>query len=84
MDGLRQQRTEIEPVIPSELLALYDKIGASHGGIGAAELRARRCTGCQLEVNAADLRVFSAAAEDEVLRCEECSRILIRTAQSGL
>ena len=84
MDGLRQQRTEIEPVIPGDLLALYDRIGASHGGIGAAELRARRCTGCQLEVNAADLRVFSAAAEDEVLRCEECGRILIRTAQSGL
>ena len=84
MDGLRQQRTEIEPVIPGELLALYDRIGASHGGVGAAELRVRRCTGCQLEVNAADLRVFSAAAEDEVLRCEECGRILIRTAQSGL
>ena len=84
MDGLRQQRTEIEPVIPGDLLALYDRIGASHGGVGAAELRARRCTGCQLEVNAADLRVFSAAAEDEVLRCEECGRILIRTAQSGL
>ena len=84
MDGLRQQRTEIEPVIPGELLALYDRIGASHGGVGAAELRARRCTGCQLEVNAADLRRFSAAAEDEVLRCEECGRILIRTAQSGL
>lgn len=84
MDGLREQRVEIAPLIPDDLLALYDKIGASHRGIGAAELRARRCTGCQLEVNAADLRAFSAAAEDEVLRCEECGRILIRTAQSGL
>jgi predicted nucleic acid-binding Zn-ribbon protein len=37
-----------------------------------------------LEINAADLRVFSAAPEDEVLRCEECGRILIRTPQSGL
>jgi predicted nucleic acid-binding Zn-ribbon protein len=44
----------------------------------------RRCTGCQLEVNAADLGTFAAAADDEVLRCEECSRILVRTAQSGL
>ena len=25
-----------------------------------------------------------AAAEEEVLRCEECSRILVRTVQSGL
>ena len=81
---LREQRAEISPLIPGDLLALYDKIGATHRGVGAAELRARRCTGCQLEVNAADLRVFSAAADDEVLRCEECGRILIRTAQSGL
>jgi uncharacterized protein len=47
-------------------------------------LQARRCTGCQLNVNAAELRAFSAAPDDEVLRCEECGRILIRTAQSGL
>ena len=84
MGGLRAERTEIAPLIPADLLALYDKIGASHRGIGAAELRQRRCTGCQLEINAADLRVFSAAAEDEVLRCEECGRILIRTPLSGL
>lgn len=84
MSGLREQRAEISPLIPDDLLALYDKIGTSHGGVGAAELRARRCTGCQLEVNAAELRAFSAAADDEVLRCEECGRILIRTAQSGL
>ena len=52
--------------------------------IEAAELSQRRCTGCQLEVNAADLRVFAAAADDDVLRCEECSRILVRTASSSL
>jgi uncharacterized protein len=84
MASLREQRAEIAPLVPDDLLALYDKIGASHQGVGAAELRARRCTGCQLEVNAAELRAFSAAADDEVLRCEECGRILIRTAQSGL
>jgi uncharacterized protein len=82
--GLRAERAQIAPQIPADLLALYDKIGANHGGVGAAELRQRRCTGCQLEINAADLRAFSAAPEDEVLRCEECGRILIRTSQSGL
>ena len=53
--GVRNAR-RIAPTIEPTLLALYDKIAASHGGVGAAELRARRCTGCQLEVNAADLR----------------------------
>ena len=84
MGGLRAERAGLAPLIPPDLLTLYDRIGASHGGVGAAELRQRRCTGCQLEINAADLRAFSAAPEDEVLRCEECGRILIRTPQSGL
>jgi predicted nucleic acid-binding Zn-ribbon protein len=80
----REERAEIVPDVVAPLLALYDKVAASHGGVGAAELRARRCTGCQLEVNAADLRAFAAAPPDEVLRCEECSRILVRTQNSGL
>ena len=80
----RSVRDETAASLPDDLLKLYGKVGASHGGVGAAELRARRCTGCQLDINAADLRVYAAAADDEVLRCEECSRILVRTAQSGL
>ncbi len=80
----RTVRDETAASLPDDLLKLYAKVGASHGGVGAAELRARRCTGCQLDINAADLRVYAAAAADEVLRCEECSRILVRTAQSGL
>ena len=32
MSGLREQRAEISPLIPNDLLALYDKIGTSHGG----------------------------------------------------
>ncbi len=47
-------------------------------------LRQRRCHGCQLELNAVDLNHIKAAAEDEVIRCEECRRILVRTPESGL
>lgn len=77
-------REGLVPLLPRELVTLYDKIGATHAGVGAAELRARRCTGCRLELNAADLRAFAAAPADEVLRCEECGRILVRTPESGL
>lgn len=80
----RTERDAIAAELPEQLLAFYDKLSGTHGGVGAAELRARRCTGCQLEVNAAELRTFAAAAEDEVLRCEECGRILVRTPASGL
>lgn len=78
------QREAIVVDLPAPLIATYDKLRSTHGGVGAAELRNRRCTGCQLEVNAADLRTFAAAPEDEVLRCEECGRILVRTINSGL
>jgi predicted nucleic acid-binding Zn-ribbon protein len=84
MTERRTERSQLTPLLPPALLALYDKIGAGHGGVGAAELRQRRCTGCQLEVNAAEIREYQGAPPDEVLRCEECSRILVRTANSGL
>lgn len=84
VDDARRVRAGIAPDIPADLMAMYDKLAASHNGVGAAELRQRRCTGCQLEVNAADLRAIAAASADEVIRCEECGRILIRTENSGL
>lgn len=78
------RRDAIVADLPGPLVTLYDRVRASHAGIGAAGLVRRRCTGCQLDVNAADLRTYAAAAADEVLRCEECGRILVRTEDSGI
>jgi len=77
-------RAQAATGVPDELIALYDKVRAQYGGLGAAALRARRCEGCRLELNGADLRDIAAAPEDDVLRCPECGRILVRTAESGL
>jgi predicted nucleic acid-binding Zn-ribbon protein len=68
---------------PADLLALYEKLRAQHG-VGAAALRGSRCQGCHLSLNTVDLNRIRAAAPDEVLRCEECRRILVRTPDSGL
>ncbi|MEJ7707611.1 MAG: C4-type zinc ribbon domain-containing protein [Nocardioidaceae bacterium] len=70
--------------IPDELLRLYDKLRAHLGGVGVGALHQRRCGGCRLNVGAADLARMAAAPSDEVLRCEECNRILVRTQESGL
>ncbi|WP_323790965.1 zinc ribbon domain-containing protein [Nocardioides sp.] len=70
--------------LPEDLLALYEKLRAAKGGIGAAELRQRRCNGCQLGIDNAEIGVIRAAPADLVVRCEECSRILVRTSESGL
>ncbi|YAL82105.1 zinc ribbon domain-containing protein [Dermacoccaceae bacterium W4C1] len=82
--AVRAERGNVAPGLGAELLALYEKVRDSHGGVGAAALSQRRCGGCQLELNAAELSRIRSAPEDEVLRCEECGRILVRTAESGL
>lgn len=80
----RTQRAAIVGDLPSELVTLYERIAAKNGGTGAAAILQRRCSGCQLPINAAELNRYRAAAPDQVLRCEECDRILVRTAESGL
>jgi predicted nucleic acid-binding Zn-ribbon protein len=70
--------------VPADLIALYERLRAANAGIGAAALRARKCGGCRIELYGTELVRAREAAEDEVLRCEECGRILIRTAESGL
>ncbi|KQO37559.1 hypothetical protein ASF37_12925 [Aeromicrobium sp. Leaf289] len=82
--AVNEERESVAPGVPADLLALYDKVRHQYGGLGAAALRARRCEGCRLELNGADLREIAAQPEDDVVRCPECSRILVRTAESGL
>lgn len=82
--GLQAQRDTQAAQLDAELMALYEKIRAQQAGIGAAELKQRRCSGCRLELNNVEIARLRSAEEDEVLRCEECRRILVRTAESGL
>ncbi|GAB3260005.1 zinc ribbon domain-containing protein [Nocardioides dilutus] len=82
--GLDAQRRPAAEGLPADLLALYDKLRESKGGVGAAELRARQCGGCRLTLDAHEIGEIRALPQDEVVRCEECQRILVRTAESGL
>ena len=81
LDG---QRGPIVADLPADLLALYDRLRESKGGVAAALLRARRCAGCNLDLDHAEVATIRAAADDEVIRCDDCSRILVRTSESGL
>jgi predicted nucleic acid-binding Zn-ribbon protein len=81
---LTGQRVPVAAELPDDLMALYDRLRAAKNGVGAAALRARQCSGCMLTLDNAEVGKIRAAAEDEVLRCEECQRILVRTEESGL
>ena len=78
------ERAPIVAGMPADLIALYEKLRAQKGGVGAAALRRRECGGCRLTLNASDLGLIAKSPTDEVIRCEECNRILVRTGESGL
>lgn len=81
---VQKERELVAGSVPADLLKLYEKIREQQGGVGAAPLYQRRCEGCRLELNITEVNDVRAAAADEVLRCENCRRILVRTRESGL
>ncbi len=79
-----KQREVLASTVPDDLIKLYDKLRAQQGGVGAARLYQKRCEGCRLELNITELNDVRAAPANQVVRCENCRRILVRTADSGL
>ncbi|OKJ37055.1 hypothetical protein AMK24_16345 [Streptomyces sp. CB02366] len=79
-----KDRRVVAEAVPADLMKLYDKLRAQQGGVGAARLYQRRCEGCRLELNMAEVNEVKAASPETVLRCENCHRILVRTSESGL
>jgi predicted nucleic acid-binding Zn-ribbon protein len=71
------RRDELTASLATELVALYERQRAG-GGIGAGRLQGRRCGACRIEIDRGELARIAAAPEDEVLRCPECSAILVR------
>jgi predicted nucleic acid-binding Zn-ribbon protein len=86
-DGTKRHvaaRAEAAGGIAPPLLALYDRIRTQTGTTGAAMLKARQCQGCRIELYGNELATVRNADPHEVVRCENCGRILVRTAESGL
>lgn len=79
--GLQVEREAVTEGLPADLVAVYDKI-RERTGLGAARLERNRCTGCGLEINAVELRRISTLMSNELVRCEECGRILVRVDEA--
>ena len=72
------ERTLLVPKIDTALIELYEKVKVSGSGIGAALLIGNTCDGCRLAINAVEMERIKSLDSEEVLRCEECRRILVR------
>ncbi|MER5638489.1 C4-type zinc ribbon domain-containing protein [Kitasatospora sp. NPDC002227] len=83
VEKVQRDREAVANVIPADLLKLYDRLRAQQGGVGAARLYQRRCEGCRVEFAITDLNAIKAEPKDAVVRCENCGRILVRTAESA-
>lgn len=75
-----EDRTALLQELPEDLVALYDKLRA-RGGAGAGELVGNRCGACRLEMDRNELREIQGAAPDDVVRCENCGAIVVRTGK---
>jgi len=76
------ERAELAKTLPEDLLALYDQLRA-RTGTGAGELVGARCGGCRIEMDRNEIRAVAAAAPDDVVRCEQCGTIVVRTEKSS-
>jgi predicted nucleic acid-binding Zn-ribbon protein len=77
-------RAAVAGQVSPPLLSLYDRVRTQTGTTGAALLKQRQCQGCRLELFGKELAAVGAADPAEVVRCDNCGRILVRTAESGL
>ena len=78
---VRAERAAAANGLDAGLVTLYEKLRGQLSGRGAAALVGRQCQGCRMELNPVDLDAIRAAPPEQVVRCEECGRILVRTDQ---
>jgi len=72
--GHEARKVDLIPLIPGELLALYEEIRPFKEGVAAARLAEGICGGCHLALSAAEQ---AQVVRDHPPRCLHCRRILV-------
>jgi uncharacterized protein len=72
---LTAERETIVPQIPAEILDLYEDLRGKKNGVGAARLDGNVCRGCGVSLS--PLAMDQIKRSDDVVRCENCRRILV-------
>src|SRR5580765_5937426 len=63
--------------VAEDLMRTYERIRSKQGGIGVARLAHGSCSGCHLSLSATELDHLRHEAEDTIIYCEQCGRILV-------
>ncbi len=72
-----ERRVAAEPANPV-LLARYEELSAQFDGVAVARFSDSRCDGCHMQLSAVAVDLLTRAADDAVVTCEECGRLLVR------
>jgi predicted nucleic acid-binding Zn-ribbon protein len=76
---VRAERDAAAARIPDELLAEYERLRERLGGIAVARLNGASCGGCHLALSAVEIDRIKGLDPDELVHCEECGRLLVRS-----
>lgn len=76
---LRDRRNTIVQTVPASLLALYEHEREGRSTPLVALVEGRNCGGCHLALSSVERDALHKLPESELIRCGECSCILVRT-----
>lgn len=74
----RQARQAAVEPISDELMAEYEQLRIGRQGVAIARLSNRACQGCFLELSAVEVDRMKREADNVLVYCDECGRILVR------
>jgi len=75
-EGHKQRDVAAEPADP-ELLAVYESLREEYDGVPIARLVGNSCDGCHMQISAMLVDQLTKAADETVINCEECGRLLV-------
>ena len=78
IESLENQRADLAGTIEAPLLADYEAVRSSTGGLGAVALRGRTVDGGAVEISPQELARIVAAPAEEVIHAEENDVIVVR------
>jgi predicted nucleic acid-binding Zn-ribbon protein len=71
-------RADLVAQVPAELIAEYESLRPSFGGVAVAKLVGATCQGCHLTLAAAEVDEIKRRPADAIVHCPDCGRLLVR------
>lgn len=79
--AVAEDRAAAATGLPAAMTSVYERLRGRLGS-GAAALLEGRCEGCRMPLAPSDVHALMQRPADEMVRCPECERILVRPART--